>query len=249
MEIKALKTHIIQPKESLLSILDTYIPLLEENTILAVTSKIISLCENRLLKKEEVNSKLDLIRKEADAILENSSSTSALTLKNNILIPAAGIDESNSNGCYILYPLEIQKTALLIWTHLRNHHKIKNFGVIITDSHTTPLRKGVVGITLGWCGFLPLYNYIGAPDLFKRPLQMTQINILDALAASAVFVMGEGQEKTPLALMKNIPKIEFVDRAPTYDEEKSITIPLKEDIYAPLLTHVAWTWLKDSSSY
>lgn len=130
----------------------------------------------------------------------------------------------------------------MAWRYLREKYHLRELGILITDSHTTPLRKGVAGIALGWCGFEPLYSYVGKPDIFNHPLRVTQINILDALAASAVFVMGEGAEQTPMALTEDAPKIRFLPHPPTLEEERRVRIPLEEDIYAPLLKKADWVW-------
>ncbi len=244
MQIRTFKTHSITSKDSLFQIIDTYIPKLQEEEILVVTSKIISLCEGRVVPKNLGISKEELIRQSADAYLnipsESSSHGIQLTIKNNILIPSAGIDESNGNGMYILYPENIQESATKIWEHIRNRDKIKALGILITDSHTTPMRRGVIGIGLGWCGFKPLYSYIGKPDCFDVPLRVTMVNILDALAVPAVFCMGEGNEQTPFALIANAPKIEFQQNPPPVEEINELSIPMTEDLYAPLLKNDQW---------
>jgi len=243
MQITAYKTHKIQSQESLFEILDQYLSIVTPRSIIVITSKIISLCQNRILLKEEVKNKLDLIREEADLYLEGDYIKKygiCLTIKNNVLIPTAGIDESNGNGYYILYPHKLQQTAAEIWQHLRVRTNFPEIGVLITDSHTTPLRLGVTGIALAWCGFKPLFSYIGKPDIYGSPLRVTSINILDSLAASAVFVMGEGEEQTPLAIIQKAPKITFQERPPTEEEIQAITISPSEDLYAPLLTSVNW---------
>jgi hypothetical protein len=150
------------------------------------------------------------------------------------------IDESNSNGVYILYPQNIQTVAYTVWQYLRAKFSIENLGVIITDSHTTPMRRGVTGITLGWCGFEPLYSYVNKPDIYGNLMRVTQINILDALATTAVFVMGEGSEQTPMAVINNAPKISFVARPPSVQEERNVAISIAEDLYAPLLMGAKW---------
>jgi putative folate metabolism gamma-glutamate ligase len=243
MKATSYKTHKILPKESLKEIVDRYLPTFPDNSIIAITSKIVSLCQNRVVLKKDITEKFQLIQQESDLYLEGAYSQQYgiyLTVKNNILIPTAGIDESNGNGYYILYPQDIQSTAIEIWQHLRQRDPDKKIGILITDSHTTPLRRGVTGIALGWCGFKPLYNYIGMPDIYGHPLRVTMINLLDSLAATAVYVMGEGSEQTPLAIIENAPKIEFQDTPPSKEEVDSITISLTEDLYAPLLTDVPW---------
>lgn len=242
MQITAYKTHKITPKESLFAILDKYLPSIPDQNIVVITSKIISFCQNRIIPKANIPNKLELIRKEAEFYLDEKYKQYGvyLTIKNKILIPTAGIDESNGNDYYILYPEDLPGNAVEIWKYLKKRAPGQSVGVIITDSHTTPTRRGVIGIALAWCGFEPLFTYIGKPDLFGRPLKITKINLLDSLAASAVLVMGEGDEQTPLSIISNAPKIIFQDRPPSEEEMKSTTIALDEDLYAPLLTHVNW---------
>lgn len=243
MEIKSYRTHIVTPKESLSKIVTQHIPYISEKSILVITSKILSVSQNRILSKKAVNNKFALIQQEADLYLEGDYIEKygvCLTIKNDILIPTAGIDESNSDGNYVLYPLNIQAEAEMLWKTLKEAYHCNEMGILITDSHTTPLRRGVTGIALGWCGFQPLYNYIGKPDIYGHLLRCTQMNILDSLATAAVFVMGEGAEQTPLALITDVEKIIFQEQPPTEEEVKSISISLEEDLYAPLIASVNW---------
>lgn len=241
MQIIAIKTHRIEASESLEKILDLYLTSIKEQDIIAITSKIISMCQARIISKKNI-SKEQLIKQEADAILQTTYNPYGiyLTIKNNIIIPSAGIDESNGQDVYILYPKDIAKTANCIWNYLRRKYSIKHLGIIITDSHTTPMRTGVTGICLGWCGFKPLYSYVGKPDLYNNPLKVTNINLLDALATSSVLIMGEGNEQTPLAIIRNAPKITFLNRTPSIAEQNSITMTMEQDVYAPLLMAAKW---------
>ncbi|WP_417905593.1 coenzyme F420-0:L-glutamate ligase [Candidatus Tisiphia endosymbiont of Micropterix aruncella] len=167
-----------------------------------------------------------------------------LTLKNGLLIPSAGIDESNVDGVYVLYPQDVQKTAYWIWQYLCSKHNIRDLGIVITDSHATIMRRGVTGIALGWCGFSPLYSYIGKHDICNQSLNVTQINTLDSLAGAAVFVMGEGNEQTPITIIKHAPRMTFLDRPPSEEEKLSIVISMEEDLYGPLLKSAKWVMNK-----
>ena len=243
MKVKNFKTHLIQPNESLLNIIYQHISKIPNQSILVITSKILSLCQNRIIAKTKVLNKQVLIEQEAEQYLAVTATKYPdiyLTIKQNILIPNAGIDESNGNECYILYPLNIQAEVNKIWQACKEQYQITKLGVIITDSHTTPLRRGVTGIALAWCGFKPLHDYIGSPDLFGNKLRVTKLNIVDSLAAAAVFCMGEGNEQTPLALITETEKIVFQEQTPSAQELAEVTIPLQEDIYAPLLTNIPW---------
>ena len=243
MQVISVKTHLIKSSESLEKVIDQYITTIVEKDIIAITSKVISICQSRIVSKNII-CKENLIKQEADAIADTDHRPYGiyLTIKNNILIPSAGIDESNANNAYILYPNDIQQTANFIWNFLRHKFAIKKLGVIITDSHTTPLRQGVTGICIGWCGFKPLYSYVGKPDLHGQPLRVTHINLLDAIATSAVLVMGEGDEQTPIAIVKDAPKISFLNREPNSEEINSVTIPIEHDLYAPLIMGVKWKY-------
>ncbi|MDR1139008.1 MAG: putative folate metabolism gamma-glutamate ligase [Rickettsiales bacterium] len=242
MQVEAIHTHRVECGEALEKILDRYVSkLLTEEVVLAITSKIISVCQKQVVHKTAC-SKEELIKREADAIVDADCNLCGiyLTIKDDILIPSAGIDESNGDEVYILYPKDVQKTAMSVWNYLRTKHCIKHLGILITDSNIAPMRLGVTGIALGWCGFEPLYSYVGKPDLYSRPLQVTQINLLDALAASAVLVMGEGAEQTPMAIIRDVPKIRFLTCPPTIEEEGSVKISVKEDLYSPLLMKAQW---------
>jgi F420-0:gamma-glutamyl ligase len=163
-----------------------------------------------------------------------------LTIKENALMPYAGIDESNSNGYYVLWPERPQQTADQIWATLRQRFGLRHAGVVLTDSRPLPLRWGVTGFAVAHSGFRALRDYRGQPDLFGRPLRMTQANLADALAAAAVLAMGEGNESTPLARITGLPAIEFQERAPSPEELANLATRREDDLYAPLLDSVPW---------
>lgn len=118
-------------------------------------------------------------------------------------------------------------------------YKIKKLGVIVTDSISTPLRRGAVGFCLAWAGIDPLYDYRGEKDLFGRVFNFEQANLGDALASAAVAVMGEGNEQTPLAVIRNAPTHVWRSRHSS-KLYKSFHVPMREDLFAPFLTKAKW---------
>jgi len=152
----------------------------------------------------------------------------------------AGIDESNGNGYYLLWPDDPQKSVNDVRIYLEKRFGHQNYGVIMTDSKTTPLRWGVTGITLAHSGFRALNNYIGEPDIFGKKLRVTKVNVMDGLAAGAVLNMGEGNEQTPLAVITDLPFVSFTGRDPSEPELKELHIPLDEDIYGAVLQAAPW---------
>ena len=154
-----------------------------------------------------------------------------LTIKHGLLIASAGIDESNSeHDKYILFPQDPYASAARIGTFLRKQFGIKNLGVILTDSHVMPLRRGVTGISLAHWGIKATQSLVGAPDIFGHALKFTSVDVVDALAATAVFLMGEADNRCPLAVI-NGAQLEFTD----HSSKEEISIPLEDDLYYPVL--------------
>lgn len=242
MQISAYRTEKIHKGDQLYQVLSTSLPRLTERNIVVITSKIVSLCENAVVPNEGRISKRKLIRRESEYFLEECLSRYGITLtiKNGVLIASAGIDESNGHGYFVLWPRDALQTARQIWSYLKEKYRLKQLGIIICDSHTTPLRWGVTGVGIAWCGFKPLNNYIGTPDIFGRKLHVTKASVLDGLAAAAVVAMGEGNEQTPLAVISDLPFVSFMNRPPNQKEINEIRISLKDDIYAPLIDSPKW---------
>lgn len=242
MIVKAYKTHKITANENLYAILDKYLPKLAEKSIVVLTSKIVGICEGRVVKKESVEQKDELAKQEADYYLprEYNQYGFMLTINHNLLVASAGIDESNSNGHYALWPKDPQKSVNRIRDYLVKKHTISKIGVLLTDSHLSPLRWGVTGTSIAHSGFRSLNSYVGKPDIFGELMKVEQANVADALATAAVIEMGEGNEQQPLAVITDAGFVQFQQRPPTQEELDALRIDLEDDVYASLLTSVKW---------
>lgn len=244
MFIKPVKTRLfLPPQDDLLSLLkESFSSLkLKEGSVFVITSKIVSIWQGRCIKIEEISDKDELIKKEADFYLDRKEVPHGyvmLTMKDNLLIPTAGIDESNAKGYYILWPENPYQTAKEIYDFLKENYGLKNLGVIISDSHCTPLRWGTTGIAIAYYGFYPLKDYRGTKDIFGREMKITQSNRVDGLASAAVCVMGEGNERIPIAIIEDVDFLDFKEFDPR--KEDPLTIDRYEDIYSPLLNKVNW---------
>src|SRR5437870_4744035 len=109
MRVEAYKTPLIKEGDSLLDLIDLTFAHLQEKDLLVITSKVVSVCEGRVIPKEKID-KQTLVEQEAEAFLPAIENI-CITIKNGFLIPSAGIDESNAEGGYILYPKDIQRSA------------------------------------------------------------------------------------------------------------------------------------------
>lgn len=240
MHITPIKTRILlPPKDNLLTALQEALPTLEEGSVLAITSKVVSIHEGRCVKKAPNITKDNLAIKEATVYLPRGTTSHRPvlhTITHNLLIPSAGIDEFDG---YILWPKTPHESAKKMWQWANKYYHIKNFGILIVDSHSIQLRRGTVGISLAHYGFQPLKVYEGTPGLLGKPLgNGTVANLADGLAAAAVVAIGEGAEQTPVSVIRDIPGIVFTTKKAK--NATSLEVAPENDIYWPLLKNLPW---------
>ena len=207
---------------------------LAEHDVIAISSKVVSIWQGRCVPhvREE---KDDLIKKEADWYLERDQTPGGAvihTIKNNVLLPGAGVDPFG--GWYVLLPQNPKETAeeLLAW--FKKAYDVKDLYLVITDSKSAPLRRGVTGYAVSWAGFEPLFDNRHRKDLLGADSGGSQVNVPDSLAAAAVLAMGEANEQTPLVRMRGVPYVSEV-RAKREARFNEFEISKEEDMYAPFL--------------
>ncbi|MDD5528206.1 MAG: coenzyme F420-0:L-glutamate ligase [Patescibacteria group bacterium] len=227
MQIIPVKTPIFRENNNLVNFIFDNIPPLNNSDIIAVTSKIVALSQGRTGK---LKNKEELIIGSSKRIIKTP--WALLTLINDDWCINAGVDESNGNHKVVLLPNNIFKTAETIRTKLMKHFCLKKLGVLITDTKSLPLRVGTIGRAVAYAGFQSLKSYIGKKDLFGKKSRLTKSNIADALSASAVLVMGEGSEQTPIAIIKNAP-VNFTSKK-RHTKNGELSILPNKDIYSYL---------------
>lgn len=226
MLVTPIHTRVFQEGENLFSFITSHVKKIPENAVLVVTSKIVALAEGRTISNDP-KTKEKIIKSES-AWAKNTKYV-WLTLTDGMLMANAGIDESNANGKLILLPKDSFASAKLLWKKLRAHYGLKTLGIVITDSHTYPLRAGTTGVALGYAGFKGIKDYRGIKDIFGRAFHFSRVSVADGLAAAAVLAMGEGAERMPLALITDAPVV-FTERI----QRSELVIPPADDMYAPL---------------
>ncbi len=219
--LHGLKTRVVKANDDIIEVILEALQQndlkLQDGDILVISSKIVSICENRLVDLEKISPTekaiklakvtgstpqfVELVLEEADKIYGGVYGA-LLTLKDNILQANAGIDVSNvPRGYAILLPSNPAKTAFEIRKKLKE--KIgKKIGIIIVDSRTQPLRLGNIGLAIGVAGFYPVVDERGHEDIFGYPLKFTRRALADNLSCAANFIMGETDEKIPIVLIQ-----------------------------------------------
>jgi coenzyme F420-0:L-glutamate ligase/coenzyme F420-1:gamma-L-glutamate ligase len=192
--------------------------------IVVVAQKVISKAENRYVElrdvrpSEQAQTLADQTGKDpryVEVVL--SESAEVVKHRRNILIMAhrlgfvmanAGIDQSNiehADGAerVLLLPHDPDSSAAALKARLDAAFAV-DVGVIINDSFGRPWRNGVVGVALGVAGLPSLLDMIGAPDLFGRPMQVTEIAVADEIAAGASLLMGQAAEGLPVVVVRGL---------------------------------------------
>jgi len=236
MKFIPVKTRIFLPPKDKQDDLLGHLPQLKEGDIVFITSKVLGITEGRCIKVKDdtLQEKVKLANREANYFIKKprkSGSYSLITINQGLLIFNSGIDRSNGNGYYILWPKKPVSSAKNIWKYLRKKNQINKLGVIITDSHSMPLRYGTLGISIGHYGIEPLEDMRGTPDLFGHKLRITRMNIVDSLAATSNLYMGEGADGVPLLILRGFKRVKFTNK----DTSKKLRVAKTVDIYSPLL--------------
>jgi len=200
-----------------------------DGDILVISSKVLAVTQGRVRRVKSEKDYAELVKSEADEIIGRGAVT--LTLKNGIFIPWAGIDRSNiQKGFAVLWPEKPFSAAEKIRKALKKAYGLKNLGIIISDSHCIPLRRGIIGMALGYAGFKGVRDLRGKKDIYGNILNVTQQNHADMLATAAHLVTGEADEKMPFALIRNAQ----VDFTSAKIDPNEILIKKDEDLFAPL---------------
>jgi coenzyme F420-0:L-glutamate ligase/coenzyme F420-1:gamma-L-glutamate ligase len=213
--------------------------------IFVLAQKIVSKSENRYVELRNVVPSaraLELAKvvgkdpRHIEVVLAESSEV--VRTRQNVMIVAhrlgfvmanAGIDESNivhvdGNGRVLLLPENPDASCEALRSGLSRAFGV-DVGVVMNDSFGRPWRNGVVGVALGSAGIPSLQNMIGSPDLFGRPMQVTEVAVADELAAAASLVMGQGSEGLPVVHVRG-----FASDAPV-NPASTLVRPKERDMF------------------
>jgi coenzyme F420-0:L-glutamate ligase/coenzyme F420-1:gamma-L-glutamate ligase len=195
---------------------------LREGDVLVLAQKIVSKAEGRYRRLAEVEPGpaaielaaraqkdprlVELILAESREVLRVRPGVIVVEHRNGYVHANAGIDRSNIHNTpddpqVLLLPLDCDASAAALRASL-----LRFCGcapqVIINDSAGRAWRNGTVGIALGSAGLDPLFNQVGAQDLFGNRLEVTEAAVADELAAAASLLMGQAAEGLPVVLVR-----------------------------------------------
>jgi len=132
----------------------------------------------------------------------------------------AGIDLSNvPEGRAALLPVDPDRSARRIRDALR-HRLGVDVAVIVSDTFGRPWRAGVTDVAIGCAGLRPVVDLRGTTDALGRELQVTEVAVVDELAAAAELVMGKASG-VPVAVIRGVDPSWFGDGSVVADVVRS----------------------------
>jgi coenzyme F420-0:L-glutamate ligase / coenzyme F420-1:gamma-L-glutamate ligase len=174
-----------------------------DGDVLAVTHKIVSKAEGRVVTVEgdEDEFKRALVEAEAASIVRRRGNLVIAETKHGFICANAGVDRSNAEpGTMILLPEDPDRSAHRLRVRLERRFGI-DLPVVISDTFGRPWRSGLTDIAIGVSGLDALVDLRGTRDWAGRELEVTEIAVADELASAADLVMGKA-DGIPAALIR-----------------------------------------------
>jgi coenzyme F420-0:L-glutamate ligase/coenzyme F420-1:gamma-L-glutamate ligase len=116
----------------------------------------------------------------------------------------AGVDESNIEHGFLLYPPENPDASASKLGNELEKLSGKKLSVIITDTNGRAFKSGQTGVAIGIYKIKPIKRWIGEKDLFGKILEITEQAIADELAGAANLLMGEGAGGIPVVVIRGL---------------------------------------------
>lgn len=214
--------------------------------IFAVAQKIVSKAEGRTVSLHDVEVSprarvlaekthkdpraVQLILDESCRVVRERPGVIIAEHRLGLVLANAGIDRSNVAGdedTVLLLPENPDTSAAVLRTALEAAFDVR-VGVIITDSFGRPWRLGTTGVAIGCAGVTALDDRRGMRDMFGRTMQVAEVAVADGIAAAAGLLMGEGDERSPIVLIR------YARNAGTGDREQTaadVIRPGHEDLF------------------
>jgi coenzyme F420-0:L-glutamate ligase/coenzyme F420-1:gamma-L-glutamate ligase len=178
---------------------------LADGDVVVVTQKIVSKAEDRLVPvdPDDPLSHKPLVEQESVRILRRRGDLIISETAHGFVCANAGIDLSNvERGYAALLPVDSDRSARRIRDGLRHRAGVE-VGVIVSDTFGRTWRRGVTDVAIGCAGIAGVVDLRGTPDALGREMQVTEVAVVDEIAAAAELVMGKSTG-IPVAVVRGV---------------------------------------------
>jgi len=199
------------------------VPDLRDGDILAITSKIVSKAEGRVVTR----SRDQAIEAETVRVVARRGPTTIAQTRHGLVLAAAGVDESNTApGTVVLLPEDPDESARRLRKALHQRTG-RSVGVLVTDTMGRPWRAGQTDNAIGAAGVAPVRDHRGEPDSFGNILEVTVAAVADEIASAADLVKGKARQ-VPAALVRGLADLVTEPDGPG---ARAIIRPADEDMF------------------
>ncbi len=198
----------VQPGDDLAKLIVGAAPWLADGDILVVTSKIVSKSEGALASvpvggPEREAAREQVLRSQTARPVATRGHTRIVQTHHGFVMASAGIDNSNvDRSQLVLLPVDPDASARALREALREGYGL-DVAVIVSDTMGRPWRNGLTDVALGCAGIEPLRDHRGETDPYGNELQITQMAVVDELAAAAELVKGK-VDRVPVAVVRGL---------------------------------------------
>src|SRR3954470_20593211 len=185
----------VTPGDDLAELIVTAAPWLADGDVLVVTSKLVSKAEGRLTEvpadgPERETARADALAAETARVVARRGPTTIVQTHHGFVMAAGGIDASNVDKTHlVLLPADPDASARRLRADFRERGL--DVGVIISDTMGRAWRNGLTDVALGSAGIEPFRDHRGETDPYGNELQLTQMAVVDELAAAGELVKGK----------------------------------------------------------
>jgi coenzyme F420-0:L-glutamate ligase / coenzyme F420-1:gamma-L-glutamate ligase len=194
--------------DDLAELITTAAPWLRDGDVLIVTSKIVSKAEGRLVDvpadgPERDAARAEVLAAETARVVARRGATTIVQTHHGFVMAAAGIDASNVDKTHlVLLPADPDASARAL--HAALAERGLHVGVIVSDTMGRTWRNGLTDVALGAAGIAPLRDHRGEIDPYGNELELTQMAVVDELAAAGDLVKGK-RDQVPVAVVRGYP--------------------------------------------
>jgi coenzyme F420-0:L-glutamate ligase / coenzyme F420-1:gamma-L-glutamate ligase len=178
---------------------------LADGDVVVVTQKVVSKAENRLVAIDPTDplSHKPLVEQESVRVLRRRGELVISETSHGFVCANAGIDLSNVEAGYAaLLPVDSDRSARRIRDGLRHRIGV-DVAVVVSDTFGRPWRRGVTDVAIGCAGIAGIVDLRGTADALGREMQVTEVAVVDEVAAAAELVMGKASG-IPVAVVRGL---------------------------------------------
>lgn len=183
---------------------------LADGDVVVVTQKIVSKAEGAMadIDPDDPRGHAPVVEAESVRILRRRGHLVISQTRHGFVCANAGVDLSNvARGQAALLPVDSDRSARRIRDGIRGRAGL-DVAVIVSDTFGRPWRRGVTDVAIGSAGIRPVLDLRGSTDALGRELAVTEVAVVDELAAAAELVCGKA-EGVPVAVIRGVDRAWF----------------------------------------